>query len=98
MDFLLILGLVLYFIGLIGMFINRRNFILFLMCLELMFLGIITFFVCCSIFIGDMSGQIFSLIIITVAAAESAIGLSLLVLYHQNDTNVDLETIDMINF
>lgn len=98
MNFLLFFGFFLYFSGLVGIFLNRKNFILFLMCLELMFLGLITFFVCSSIILGDMSGQVFSLIIITVAAAESAIGLSLLVLYHQNDIGIDLETIDMIRF
>ena len=98
MYFLLFLGWCLYSIGLIGVLINRSNFIMFLMCLELMFLGVITILVCGSVLSGDLSGQIFSIFIVTVAAAESAIGLSLLVSYHRDSSTVDLETADSIKF
>src|SRR5690625_1225114 len=98
MYFLLFLGWCLYSIGLIGVLINRSNFIMFLMCLELMFLGVITILVCGSVLSGDLSGQIFSIFIVTVAAAESAIGLSLLASYHRDSSTVDLETADSIKF
>lgn len=98
MYFLLFLSWCLYSIGLIGVLINRKNFIMFLMCLELMFLGVIAFFVCGSVLTGDLSGQIFSIFIVTVAAAESAIGLSLLVSYHRDNVTTDLDTADSIKF
>lgn len=97
MDFI-IFGIILYFVGIIGILINRKNFILFLMCLELMFLAVIIILVSGSIVFYDISGQIFSLFIITVAAAESAIGLSLMVAYYQKNGDVDLEVADLIRF
>lgn len=83
----LIFTLSLFFIGIWGIFLNRRNIIIMLMSIELMLLAINVIFVTYSVFLNDITGQIFSLFILTVAAAETAIGLAILVvLYHARGT------------
>jgi NADH-quinone oxidoreductase subunit K len=90
----LILGAILFAIGVIGIFMNRRNVIIVLMSIELMLLAVNTNFVAFSHFLGDAAGQVFVFFILTVAAAESAIGLAILVLLFRNFDSVDAEAID----
>jgi NADH-quinone oxidoreductase subunit K len=75
-------GVLLYIIGMMGIFITRKNVIIILMCIELMLLGINTNFVIYSIYLDDIEGQVVALYVLTVAAAESAIGLAILVVYY----------------
>ena len=80
----LTLGAVLFSLSVIGIFMNRKNLIVLLMAIELMLLAVNTNFVAFSHYLGDMQGQIFVFFILTVAAAESAIGLAILVLLFRN--------------
>ena len=75
--------LILFFIGLLGIFITRKNIIVILMCVELMLLSVNMNFIIYSIYLDDILGQIFALFVLTVAAAESAIGLAILVIYYR---------------
>jgi NADH-quinone oxidoreductase subunit K len=87
----LVLGAILFAIGVIGIFLNRRNVLIMLMAIELMLLAVNLNFIAFSRFIGDISGQIFVFFILTVAAAESAIGLAILVLLFRNVGSIDVE-------
>lgn len=80
---LLFTGLILFIIGINGLWIIRKSIIVILMCIELMLLGINLSFIYVSLIYNDMFGQIISLFILTVAASESAIGLAILVAYHR---------------
>jgi NADH-quinone oxidoreductase subunit K len=80
----LVLGAILFVISVIGIFLNRRNVLIILMAIELMLLAVNLNFIAFSRFLGDTSGQIFVFFILTVAAAESAIGLAILVLLFRN--------------
>lgn len=73
----------LFFVGLVGMFVTRKNIIIILMCVELMLLGINLNFIFSSLWVDDSLGQIFALFILTIAAAESAIGLAILVVFYR---------------
>ena len=92
----LILGAVLFAISVIGLFMNRRNVIIMLMAIELMLLAVNLNFVAFSHFLGDAAGQVFVFFILTVAAAESAIGLAILVVMFRNLDTVDAEAIDSL--
>jgi NADH-quinone oxidoreductase subunit K len=87
----LVLGAILFAISVIGIFLNRRNVIIMLMAIELMLLAVNLNFVAFAQFLGDTSGQIFVFFILTVAAAESAIGLAILVLLFRNVGTIDVE-------
>ena len=87
----LVLGALLFAIGVVGIFLNRKNLIILLMAIELMLLAVNMNFVAFSRFLGDVSGQVFVFFILTVAAAESAIGLALLVLLFRNAGSIDVE-------
>ena len=87
----LILGAILFAISVIGVFLNRRNVIIMLMAIELMLLAVNLNFIAFSRFLGDTSGQVFVFFILTVAAAESAIGLAILVLLFRNIGSIDIE-------
>ena len=92
----LILAAMLFCISVAGIFINRKNVIILLMCIELMLLSVNLNFVAFSHFLGDIHGQVFVFFILTVAAAEAAIGLAILVVLfrNRNTTNVvDLDTL-----
>ncbi|MGA1168242.1 MAG: NADH-quinone oxidoreductase subunit NuoK, partial [Burkholderiaceae bacterium] len=80
----LVLAAILFAIAVVGIFINRRNLIVLLMAIELMLLAVNMNFVAFSAYLGDMHGQVFVFFILTVAAAESAIGLAILVLLFRN--------------
>jgi NADH-quinone oxidoreductase subunit K len=92
----LILGAILFAISVIGIFMNRRNVIIVLMSIELMLLSVNMNFIAFSHFLGDAAGQIFVFFILTVAAAEAAIGLAILVMLFRNFDTVDAETLDSL--
>jgi len=75
--------IILFFIGLLGVFITRKNIIIILMCIELMLLSVNMNFIIYSVYLDDIFGQLFALFVLTVAAAESAIGLAILVVYYR---------------
>jgi len=86
----------LFFISLSGIFLNRRNLIILLMSIELMLLSINLNFIFFSVFLDDILGQIFALIILTIAAAESAIGLAILVVYYRLKGTIAIEQINLM--
>jgi NADH:ubiquinone oxidoreductase subunit K len=83
--------LLIYFIGLAGIMYNYKNFLVTMLCVELMYLGIISSFIVCSVFTFDPKGQIYALIFLIVAAAESAIGLGILVVSYRFGKSIDFE-------
>jgi len=87
----LVLGAALFAISVVGIFLNRRNVIILLMAIELMLLAVNMNFIAFSSFMNDMAGQVFVFFILTVAAAESAIGLAILVLLFRNVGSIDVE-------
>jgi NADH-quinone oxidoreductase subunit K len=94
-DYLL-LGGVLFSISVTGIFLNRKNVIVLLMCIELMLLAVNMNFVAFSHFLGDSAGQIFVFFILTVAAAEAAIGLAILVVLFRNRGTINVDDLDML--
>ena len=90
------LGAILFSLSVVGIFLNRRNLIVLLMAIELMLLAVNMNFVAFSYFLGDMHGQIFVFFILTVAAAESAIGLAILVLLFRNKSSINVEEINTL--
>ena len=92
----LTLGAVLFSLSVIGIFMNRKNLIVLLMAIELMLLAVNTNFVAFSHYLGDMQGQIFVFFILTVAAAESAIGLAILVLLFRNRSSVNMDELNSL--
>ena len=85
---------ILFTLGVLGIFINRKNVIVILMSIELMLLAVNTNFIAFSRFLGDVSGQVFVFFILTVAAAESAIGLAILVVLFRNRATINVTQID----
>ena len=92
----LTLGAMLFALSVVGIFLNRRNLIVLLMAIELMLLAVNPNFVAFSHYLGDMHGQIFVFFILTVAAAESAIGLAILVLLFRNKSTIDAEDLNSL--
>jgi NADH-quinone oxidoreductase subunit K len=92
----LVVASILFTIGVLGIFINRRNVIVILMSVELMLLAVNINFVAFSSFQHNLAGQIFSMIVLTVAAAEAAIGLAILVVYFRNRGTIAVEDIHMM--
>ena len=92
----LIFSAILFSIGIAGIFINRKNIILLLMCLELILLAVNTNFIAFSRYWNDISGQIFVFFILTVAAAEAAIGLAILVLLFRQRKTINVESLDSL--
>ena len=90
----LVLGAILFAISVLGIFLNRRNVIIILMAIELMLLAVNLNFVAFSHFLGDTAGQVFVFFILTVAAAESAIGLAILVVLFRNLETINVEDLD----
>ena len=90
----LVLGAVLFAISVVGIFLNRKNVIVLLMAIELMLLAVNMNFIAFSHYLGDMSGQVFVFFILTVAAAESAIGLAILVVLFRNLQTIDVDDLD----
>jgi len=87
---------ILFTLGLFGIFLNRKNVIIILMSIELMLLAVNINFVAFSAFLHDLVGQIFALFVLTVAAAEAAIGLAILVVYYRNRGSIAVEDINMM--
>tara|TARA_B100000886_G_scaffold269769_1_gene193829 strand:- start:1182 stop:1490 length:309 start_codon:yes stop_codon:yes gene_type:complete len=90
------LGAVLFALGLFGIFINRKNVIIILMSIELMLLAVNINFVAFSTHLQNLVGQVFALFVLTVAAAEAAIGLAILVVYYRNRGSIAVEDINMM--
>ena len=92
----LVLSGILFTLGVFGIFINRKNVIVILMSIELILLSVNINFVAFSSYLGDLTGQVFALLILTVAAAEAAIGLAILVVYYRNRGSIAVEDINMM--
>lgn len=92
----LILGAILFSISVVGIFLNRKNLIVLLMAIELMLLAVNLNFVAVSYYLGDLAGQIFVFFILTVAAAESAIGLAILVVLFRNLRTIQVDELDSL--
>ena len=96
LNWLLIVSGVLFAISVAGMFINRKNLILLLMCVELLLLAANFNFVAFSRYLGDISGQVFVFFVLTVAAAESAIGLAILVVLFRERRSINVEDLNTL--
>jgi NADH-quinone oxidoreductase subunit K len=92
----LVLGGILFAISVLGIFLNRKNVIILLMAIELMLLAVNTNFIAFSHYLGDIHGQIFVFFILTVAAAESAIGLAILVVLFRNLHTINVDDLDQL--
>jgi NADH-quinone oxidoreductase subunit K len=92
----LVLGAILFALSVIGIFLNRKNIIVLLMAIELMLLAVNMNFIAFSRYLNDPSGQIFVFFILTVAAAESAIGLAILVVLFRNLNSINVEDLDQL--
>jgi len=92
----LIVAALLFTIGVFGIFINRKNIIIILMSIELILLAVNINLVAFSAFLGDLTGQVFALFVLTVAAAEAAIGLAILVVYFRNRGTIAVEDINLM--
>ena len=90
------LGAILFAMSVIGIFLNRKNLIVLLMAIELMLLAVNMNFVAFSHYLGDMAGQVFVFFILTVAAAESAIGLAILVVLFRNRASINVDELDTL--
>ena len=90
------LGAILFALSVVGIFLNRRNLIVLLMAIELMLLAVNTNFIAFSHYLNDMHGQIFGFFIVTVAAAESAIGLAILVLLFRNKSSISVDELNTL--
>ena len=87
---------ILFTLGMLGIFINRKNVIVILMSVELILLAVNINLVAFSSFLGDLVGQVFALIVLTVAAAEAAIGLAILVVFNRNRGSIAVEDVNMM--
>ncbi len=92
----LVLGAVLFAISIVGIFLNRKNVIILLMAIELMLLAVNMNFIAFSHYLGDIAGQVFVFFILTVAAAESAIGLAILVVLFRNLQTINVDDLDSL--
>ena len=87
---------ILFTIGVFGIFVNRKNVIVILMSVELILLSVNVNLVAFSSFLGDLAGQVFALFVLTVAAAEAAVGLAILVVYFRNRGDISVEGVNMM--
>ncbi len=92
----LTVGAILFTLGIIGIFLNRKNVIVILMSIELLLLAVNLNLVAFSSFLGDLTGQVFALLILTVAAAEAVIGLAILVVFYRNRGSIAVEDINLM--
>jgi NADH-quinone oxidoreductase subunit K len=92
----LTLGAILFALSVVGIFLNRKNLIVLMMAIELMLLAVNTNFVAFSHYLGDLHGQIFVFFILTVAAAEAAIGLAILVLLFRSKSNINVDELNSL--
>ena len=96
LSYYLILGALLFAVGVVGIFLNRKNLIILLMAIELMLLAVNMNFIAFSHYLGDLSGQVFVFFILTVAAAESAIGLAILVALFRNLKSINVADLNSL--
>ena len=96
LEHYLVLAAILFTIGVFGIFLNRKNVIVILMSIELLLLAVSINLVAFSAFLGDLVGQVFALVVLTVAAAESAIGLAIIVVYFRNRGSIAVEDINLM--
>lgn len=89
-------GAILFTIGVLGIFVNRKNVIVLLMCIELVLLSVNVNLVAFSAFLGNIEGQIFAMFVLTVAAAEAAVGLAILVTYFRNRGDIAVEDLNLM--
>ena len=94
LEHYLTLGAIIFTIGVVGIFLNRKNIIVILMSIELILLAVNINLVSFSVFLNDLVGQIFTFFILTVAAAEAAIGLAIIVVYYRNSGTIRVEEIN----
>lgn len=94
-DYLIVAAIV-FGLGIGGIMLNRKNLIILLMCVELLFLAVNINFIAFSYYLGNNVGEIFVFFILTVAAAEAAIGLAILVVLYRNHGNIDVQTLDVL--
>jgi NADH-quinone oxidoreductase subunit K len=87
---------IIFTIGVLGIFLNRRNVIIILMSIELILLSVNINFVAFSAYLGNLTGQVFALFVLTVAAAEAAIGLAILVVYFRNRGSIAVENVNLM--
>ena len=87
---------ILFTLGVVGIFLNRKNVIVILMAIELMLLAVNINLVAFSIYLGDMVGQVFAMLVLTVAAAEAAIGLAIVVVYFRNRGSIAVEDVNVM--
>ena len=92
----LVLGAILFTIGMMGIFINRKNVIVLMMSIELILLAVNINFVAFSSYLNDLVGQVFTIFVLTVAAAEAAIGLAILVCFFRNRGTIDVEDVNVM--
>ena len=92
----LVVAAILFTLGVFGIFLNRKNVIIILMAIELMLLAVNINFVAFSVFLGDLEGQAFAMLVLTVAAAEAAVGLAILVIYFRNRGTIQVEDINLM--
>lgn len=92
----LTLAAILFTLGVFGIFLNRRNVIIILMSVELMLLAVNINFIAFSVYLNDMVGQVFAMFVLTVAAAEAAIGLAILVIYFRNRGSIEVDDINLL--
>ena len=92
----LIVSAALFTIGVVGIFVNRKNVIVILMALELILLSVNLNLIAFSVFTGTIQGQIFAMLVLTVAAAEAAVGLAILVVYFRNRRDISVENVDLM--
>ena len=95
-EHFLFLGAILFTLGVLGIFLNKKNVIIILMSIELILLSVNINFVAFSVYLGDLSGQIFAMFTLTVAAAEAAIGLAILVVFFRNLGSIEVQQINKL--
>ena len=96
LEHYLALGAILFTIGVFGIFVNRKNVIIILMSIELILLAVNVNLVAFSAFLDDVAGQVFAMFVLTVAAAEAAIGLAILVVYFRNRGDIAVEDVNLM--
>ena len=96
LEHYLILSAVIFSLGMIGIFLNRKNVIVILMSIELILLAVNINLVSFSIYLQNLTGQIFTMFILTVAAAEAAVGLAIIVIYYKNKGSINVEQISSL--
>ena len=92
----LTLAAIIFVVGIIGIFLNRKNVIIILMSIELILLAVNINLVSFSIYLQDLTGQVFTMFILTVAAAEAAVGLAIIVMYYKNKVTIHVEQISSL--